>query len=170
MAPPASSTRRGKLRMIGWPTPTVEPFFGTNEGGPKGGVPVNGVGSCPAAGPATTGCAPGKGNGGGGASGSAGGGASTGSGAGAGAGAATAPGSPGAGSGSASAGTALRTSAPLNTEANPAAFRAAKRLLLVEPDICIPPVAFSEIVWHSARTSYALRGARRTDARPGRRR
>ena len=24
--------------MIGWATPTVEPFFGTNDGGPKGAV------------------------------------------------------------------------------------------------------------------------------------
>ena len=36
--------------MIGWATPTVEPFFGTNDGGPNGAVPVNGVGFCPSAG------------------------------------------------------------------------------------------------------------------------
>ena len=40
--------------MIGWATPTVEPLAGTNLGGPNGAVPVDGVGSCPPAGPATT--------------------------------------------------------------------------------------------------------------------
>src|SRR5947209_6141791 len=146
--------------MIGWATPTVEPFFGTNEGGPNGAVPVNGVAFCPAAGPAATGRAPGNGSGGGGAIGSPGGGAATGGGAGAGGspGAATAPGSPGAGSGSARAGPAPSTSAPLKTEANPAAFRAA--------NICIPPVDYSETVWHSAHPSYPFRGGRRADAWP----
>src|SRR6476620_6500319 len=48
---PASSTSPGKLMMIGWATPTVEPLTGTNFGGPNGAVPVNGVGSCPPAGP-----------------------------------------------------------------------------------------------------------------------
>src|SRR6516165_3062436 len=111
MAAPASSTRPGKLMMIGWPTPTVEPFFGTNEGGPNGAAPVNGVGFCPAAGPEKAGTTPGAGGGGG---------AASGGGAGGSAGGATTPGSPGApGSGSASAGTALNTSAPPNTEAAP---------------------------------------------------
>src|SRR6516162_5143627 len=141
MAAPASSTRPGKLMMIGWPTPTVEPPFGTNEGGPNGAVPVNGVGFCPSAGPAATGEAPGKGNGGG-ASGAGGGGA----------GGAATPGSPGGGSGSASAGPAPSTSTKPNNPnigASPAAFRAAKRPLqvqaFVQPDICIPPVVF----WNS---------------------
>src|ERR1700681_3784792 len=49
--------------MIGWATPTVEPLAGTNLGGPNGAVPVNGVGSCPAAGPATTPGSPGAGSG-----------------------------------------------------------------------------------------------------------
>src|SRR5271169_4292249 len=58
--------------MIGWATPTVAPLAGTNVGGPNGAVPVNGVGSCPPAGPATTGTASGSGAGGGtGTSGSA---------------------------------------------------------------------------------------------------
>ena len=58
------------------------------------------------------------------------------------AGGATTPGSPGAVSGSASAGPALSTSTQPNIEATPAAFRAAKRLPLVQPDIYIPPVTF----------------------------
>src|SRR5271169_5973858 len=100
--------------MIGWATPTVEPFFGTNDGGPNGAVPVNGVGFCPAAGPVATGSAKG---GGAGASGSAGGGwgnprgggnargggSTQGGGAGGSAGWTPAFGSPGAGSGSARA-------------------------------------------------------------------
>src|SRR5271167_700838 len=49
--------------MIGWATPTVEPLAGTNLGGPNGAVPVNGVGSCPPAGPATTPGSPGSGSG-----------------------------------------------------------------------------------------------------------
>src|ERR1700722_2641818 len=122
-AAPESSTSPGKLMMIGWATPTVEPLAGNNLGGPKGAAPVNGVGSCPPAGPAATGA----GNGGG---------------AGGPAGGATTPGSPGAGSGSASAGPALSTSTQPNIEATPAAFRAAKRLPLVERDIYIPPAAF----------------------------
>src|SRR5882757_9575440 len=127
-AAPASSTRPGKLMMIGWATPTVEPLAGTNVGGPNGAAPVNGVGSCPPAGPATTGTSGGGAANGGGAGGSPGG--------------ATTPGSPGAGSGSASAGPALSTSTQPNIEATPAAFRAAKRLPLVQPDIYIPPAAF----------------------------
>src|SRR6476646_11457233 len=63
-AAPASSISPGKLMMIGWATPTVEPLAGTNLGGPNGAVPVNGVGSCAAAGPATTGTASGSGAGG----------------------------------------------------------------------------------------------------------
>src|SRR5437763_13712647 len=124
--------------MLGCPTPTVQPFFGPNDRGPKGAVPVNGDGFCPAAGPAATACAPGKGNngGGGGASGSAGGGG------GGPPGAATAPGSGAGSSGSASAGPAPSTSAKPTTEANPAAFRAAKRRPRFRPDICIPPVTF----------------------------
>src|SRR3984885_7172047 len=47
------------------------------------------------------------------------------------------PGSPG--SGSASAGPAPSTSTQPNIEATPAAFRAAKRLPLVQPDIYMPP-------------------------------
>src|SRR6478672_6756596 len=128
MAPsvaPASSTGPGKLMMIGWATPTVEPLTGAILGGPNGAVPVNGVGSCPPAGPATTGTASGSGAGGN-----------------PGAGGATTPGSPGAGSGSPNAGPALSTSTQPNIEATPAAFRAAKRLPLVQPDICIPPVTF----------------------------
>src|SRR6187431_1900405 len=112
-AAPASSTSPGKSMMIGWATPTVEPSAGANLGGPNGAVPVNGVGSCPAAGPATTGTASGSGAGGN-----------------PGTGGATTPGSPGAGagagSGSASAGPALSTSTQPNIEATPAAFRAAK--------------------------------------------
>src|ERR1700731_4617542 len=103
-AAPESSTSPGKLMMIGWATPTVEPLVGTNLGGPNGAAPVNGVGSCPAPGPATT------------------------------------PGSPGAGS--ASAGPVPSTSTQPNIEATPAAFRATKRLPLVQPDIYIPPVTF----------------------------
>src|SRR5271156_3850286 len=103
--------------MIGCATPTVEPLAGTSRGGPNGAAPVNGVGSCPPAGPATTGAA-------------GGGGAANGGGAGGPAGGATTPGSPGAGSGSASAGPALSTSTQPNIEAIPAAFRAAKRLPL----------------------------------------
>src|SRR5271168_3236938 len=114
--------------MIGWATPTVEPLAGTNVGGPNGAVPVNGVASCPAPGPATTGPASGSGAGGNPGAGGPGG--------------ATTPGSPGAGSGSASAGPALSTSTQPNIEATPAAFRAAKRLPLVEPDIYIPPATF----------------------------
>src|SRR5271156_834245 len=125
--------------MIGWATPTLAPLAGTNGGGPNGAVPVNGVGSCPPAGPATTGTASGSGAGGGTGSG---GGAANGGGAGGSAGGATTPGSPGAGSGSASAGPALSTSTQPNIEATPAAFRAAKRLPLVEPDIYIPPATF----------------------------
>src|SRR5271168_4106715 len=108
-AAPASSTSPGKLMMIGWATPTVEPLAGTNLGGPNGAAPVKGVGFCPAPGPA---------------------------------GGATTPGSPGAGSGSASAGPALSTSTQPNIEATPAAFSAANRLPLVQPDIYIPPAAF----------------------------
>src|SRR3979409_403119 len=48
--------------MIGWATPTVEPLAGTNLGGPNGARPVNGVGSWPAAGPATTPGSPGAGS------------------------------------------------------------------------------------------------------------
>src|SRR5258705_6338621 len=92
--------------MIGWATPTVEPLAGTTLGGPNGAVPVNGVGSCPAAGPATT------------------------------------PGS--LGPGSASAGPVPSTSTQPNIEATSAAFRAAKRLPLVQPDIYIPPVTSSK--------------------------
>src|ERR1700691_466831 len=92
--------------MIGWATPTVEPLAGTNLGGPNGAMPMDGAGSCPAAGPATT------------------------------------PGSPG--SGSASAGPVPSTSTQPNIEATPAAFRAAKRLPLVQPDIYIPPVTSSK--------------------------
>jgi hypothetical protein len=130
--------------MMGWATPTVEPFFGTNVGGPNGAVPVNGVGFCPAAGPAATGNANGGGAGangsaGGGGGNARGGGNTKGGGAGGSAGAATTPGSPGAGSGSARAGPAPSTS----RAANPAAFRAAKRLPLVQLDICIPPVTLS---------------------------
>src|ERR1700734_2241388 len=117
-AAPESSTSPGKLMMIGWATPTVEPLAGKSLGGPKGAAPVNGVGSCPPAGPARTGAA-----GGGGGGGPAGG--------------ATTPGSPGAGSGSANAGPALSTSTQPNIEATPAAFRAAKRLPLVQRDIYI---------------------------------
>src|ERR1700742_5071731 len=112
-AAPESSTSPGKLMMIGWATPTVEPLAGTSLGGPKGAAPVNGVGSCPPAGPARTGAA-----GGGGAGGPPGG--------------ATPPGSPGAGSGSASAGPALSTSTKPDIEATPATFRAANRLPLVQ--------------------------------------
>src|SRR6202167_5192793 len=100
-AAPESSTSPGKLMMIGWATPTVEPLAGTNLGGPNGAMPMDGAGSCPAAGPATT------------------------------------PGSPG--SGSASAGPVPSTSTQPNNEATPAAFRAAKRLPLLQPDIYIPP-------------------------------
>ena len=115
--------------IIGWATPTVEPLAGANLGGPNGAVLVNGVGSCPAAGPATTGTASGSGAGGN-----------------PGTGGATTPGSPGAGagSGSASAGPALSTSTQPNIEATPAAFRAANRLPLVQPDIYIPPVTFGK--------------------------
>src|ERR1700730_18625130 len=109
--------------MIGWATPTVAPLAGTNLGGPNGGVPVNGVGYGPSAGPRNTGCA-------------------TGAGPRASEGGATTPGSPGAGSGSASAGPALSTSTQPKAEAIPAAFRATKRLPLVQPDIYIPPVTF----------------------------
>src|SRR5271163_4455710 len=59
---PASSTRPGKLMRIGWATPTVELLAGTKLGGPNGAVPVNGVGSCPAPGPATTPGSPGAGS------------------------------------------------------------------------------------------------------------
>src|SRR6478672_13304877 len=116
MAPsvaPASSTSPGKLMMIGWATPTVEPLTGTTLGGPNGAVPVNGVGSCAAAGPAKTGTASGSGAGGnpGAASGS---GAGGNPGAGGSAGGAITPGSPGAVSGSASAGPALSTSTQPN--------------------------------------------------------
>src|ERR1700722_2018543 len=128
-AAPESSTSPGKLMMIGWATPTVEPLAGTNLGGPNGAVPVNGAGSCPPAGPAITG---------------RGGGAANGGGAGGPAGGATTPGSPGAGSGSASAGPALSTSTQPNIEATPAALRTAKRLPLVQPDIYIPPVTSSK--------------------------
>src|ERR1700721_1411032 len=124
-AAPESSTSPGKLMMIGWATPTVAPLAGTNLGGPNGAAPVNGVGFCPAPGPASTGAANG-----GGAGGPAGG--------------ATTPGSPGAGSGSASAEPALSTSTQPNIEATPTAFRAAKRLPLVQPDIYIPPVTSSK--------------------------
>src|SRR5271154_2407289 len=119
--------------MIGWATPTVAPLAGTNLGGPNGAAPVNGVGSWPAPGPATIGAG--------------GGGAANGGGAGGPGGGATPPGSPGAGAGSASAGPALRTSSQPNIEATPAAFRAAKRLPLVEPDIYIPSAAF----WQQSR-------------------
>src|ERR1700733_2741784 len=102
-AAPESSTSPGKLMMIGWATPTVEPLAGKSLGGPKGAAPVNGVGSWPPAGPARTGAANG-----GGAGGPAGG--------------ATTPGSPGAGSGSASAEPALSTSTQPNIEAPPAVF------------------------------------------------
>src|ERR1700704_4182384 len=97
--------------MIGCPTPTIEPLFGTNDGAPNGAVPVNGVGSCPSAVPAAAGSATGGAQGGGGGAG----------------GAATTPGSPG--SGSASAGPVPSTS----KAAIPAALRAAKRLPLVQP-------------------------------------
>src|ERR1700760_4459473 len=117
-AAPASSTSPGKLMMIGWATPTVAPLAGTNLGGPNGAAPVNGVGSWPAPGPATIGAS-------GGGAGDPGGGA-------------TIPGSPGAGSGSASPGPAFRTSSQPNIGASPAAFRAAKRLPLGQPDICSP--------------------------------
>src|ERR1700757_2628678 len=155
MAAPASSTPPGKLMMIGWPTPTVEPPAGRIFGGPNGAVPVNGAGFCPAAGAAAAGCA--NGLGGGGASGSpgaggGGGGATKGGCAGGPAGAATTPGSPGAGSGSAKAGPAPSTS----RAANPAAFRAAKRLPLVQLGICIPPVR-SDLVSHRAVASYLIR-------------
>src|ERR1700722_14723559 len=127
-AAPESSTSPGKLMMIGWATPTVAPLAGTSLGGPNGAAPVNGVGVCPAPGPASTGAANG-----GGAGGPAGG--------------ATTPGSPGAGSGSASAEPALSTSTQPNIEAAPAAFTAAKRLPLVQPDIYIPPAVF----WRQSR-------------------
>ncbi|WP_418303057.1 hypothetical protein [Mycobacterium intracellulare] len=38
-AAPASSTRPGKLMMIGWATPTVDPLAGWILGGPNGAVP-----------------------------------------------------------------------------------------------------------------------------------
>src|SRR5271166_1905446 len=101
--------------MIGWATPTVEPLVGTILGGPNGALPVNGVGSCPAPGPAGI------------------------------------PGSPGAGS--ASAGPVPSTSTQPNIEATPAAFSAAKRLPLVQPDIC-PSSHFVETVSHSAQADY----------------
>ena len=47
-------------------------------------------------------------------------------------------------SGSASAGPVLSTSTQPNIEATPAAFRAVKRLPLVQPDIYIPPVTSSK--------------------------
>ena len=102
-AAPASSTSPGKLMMIGWATPTVEPLAGTNLGGPNGAAPVNGVGSCPAAGARDNPWI---------------------------AGSRIRP----------SAGPVLSTSTQPNIEATPAAFRAAKRLPLVQPDIYIPPV------------------------------
>src|ERR1700744_4554351 len=139
-APPESSTSPGKLMMIGWATPTVEPLAGTILGGPKGAAPVNGVGSCPPAGPASAGAANGGGIGGP-------------------AGGATTPGSPGAGSGSASAGPALSTSTQPTIDATPAAFRAVQRLPLVQPDIYIPPAAF----WNSLpwRPGHAFDGGSR---------
>src|SRR6202020_2001619 len=48
------------------------------------------------------------------------------------------------GSGSASAGLVPSTSTQPNIEATPAAFRAAKRLPVVQPDIYIPPVTSSK--------------------------
>src|ERR1700754_2878791 len=48
--------------MIGWATPSVAPLAGAKLGGPNGAVPVDGVGSCPAAGPATTPGSPGAGS------------------------------------------------------------------------------------------------------------
>src|SRR3954462_10144312 len=48
--------------MIGSATPTVEPLAGATLGGPNGAVPVNGVGSCAAAGPATIPGSPGAGS------------------------------------------------------------------------------------------------------------
>src|ERR1700735_3220806 len=139
-AAPESSRSPGKLMMIGCATPTVEPLAGKSFGGPNGAAPVNGVGSCPAPGPARTGAA-----GGGGAGGPAGG--------------AITPGSPGAGSGSASAGPAPSTSTQPNIEATPAAFRAANRLPLVQPDIYIPPADF----WTQSRISpgHVFDGGRR---------
>ncbi len=135
MAAPASSTWPGKLMMIGWPTPTVAPPFGTKFGVPNGAVPVNGVGFCPTAGPAATGTAPSPGicgkPKGGGAGGSAG-------------GAATTPGSPGAWSGSARAVPVPRPlpSTNTNTRANPEAIptelRTANRLPLVQRDMMHP--------------------------------
>src|SRR5271168_1351155 len=125
MAAPASSTRPGKLMMIGWPTPTVEPPTGVNRGGPNGATPVNGVGFCPAAGPAATGTAPRPGSGGN----------TKGGGAGGSAGAATTPGSPGAWSGSAKAVPLPSTNTRANPEAIPAVFRTASRLPLVQRDI-----------------------------------
>src|SRR5271166_715509 len=129
--------------MMGLATPTIEPLVGLNVGGWNGGAPVNGVESCPPTGPPAAGTVTGPGCGG--ASGPAGGGAANGSGAGGGAshgggaggsaGAATGPGLPGGWSGSAVAVPALSTSTQPNTETNPAAFRAAKRLLLVQPGI-----------------------------------
>src|ERR1700727_2148659 len=147
--------------MTGCATPTIAPVFGTNDGVPNGAVPVNGVGSCPSAAPAAAGSATGGAHGGGGgASGSPcggggggkpGNGGSSKGGGGAG-GAATTPGSPGTGSGSANAGPVPST----NTAAIPAAFRAAKRLARVQPDICIPPSQLLDPVWHSGVTSYLI--------------
>ena len=135
-----SAIGTAKLMMIGLATPTIDPLSGLNVGGRNGGVPVNGVGFCPAAVPsgitegAASGSAAGGASGGtaagsaggGGASGSAGGGAANGSAGGGGAtgstGGGTAIGSTGiastgsgggagsAGSGSASANGAAKTS------------------------------------------------------------
>src|SRR5690349_22543035 len=48
--------------MIGCATPTVAPLTGEKCGGPNGAVPMNGVGSWPASGPATTPGSPGTGS------------------------------------------------------------------------------------------------------------
>src|ERR1700737_3676269 len=128
-AVPASAIVRWKLRMIGSPTPTVEPLTGLNVGGTNGGSPTNGAGVCPAAGPAGPAArAPGgggtgaPGGGGGGARGPAGGG-----------GASPPGGGGGAGSGSASA----EPQAKVSTAVIPAAVSAATRGPLVHRDIYI---------------------------------
>src|SRR5947209_301549 len=61
-AAPESSTSPGKLMMIGWATPTVEPLAGTILGGPNGAAPVNGAGFCPAPGSGATPGSPGGGS------------------------------------------------------------------------------------------------------------
>src|SRR4051812_18800086 len=139
-----------KLMMIGLATPTMEPLTGLNVGGRNGGSPVNGVGSCPAAGPDATGTA--AGSPGGTPNGSDSGGSANGSGAGGPTGAITGPGSPGASSGSARAGPAPRTS----TATTPNALKAATRLPLVRPliqrDILFPSGQILAPVWHSDAT------------------